>query len=472
MLCGACVITGNTALVTSKTTYTSCLKIIKRGAPNPQGKVGRSHRAKWLINQSELLKEFQIVDENGVMILMVCIVDELTWKRAVHNVSEQVRPPPSKKRCVRISGNNTSLTEWVTTTWVHADKVGLYRYNSLLDKLRTHYAPTAHLHHKGHFRRRSAVNWCTTYTYENWTDNYHRDVFEYQRGKCTILWSHVFDLTGGCGLCIVWKCESLGIVIELLSFNNDKLILDHHSWIFNWTTPKTLKELAASKVSQAYFNAEFTPPLCQNRASDHHVNFAVADLIYLCKLYLPTLTRDKQKWFMMELFRVLGGKNLYTLQLDRHMKYLKTIVVQVSTVLQKAQEVRRGGRLRDGTLPTTHHVDAMKAYDAFIRGDSDRAYTLATTCDFMNLPAPILLKGRIEHEMRPTDFKRRILNSSFQNEYQSELSCIVDADGLIRIHSGKNPAFHTTIDLPALFASQDIELDDEAKQRIIASLTR
>ena len=407
---------------------------------------------------------------------MVCIVDELTWKRAVHNESEQVLPPPSKKQCVRISGNNTSLTEWVTsltewvtTTWVHADKVGLYRYNSFRDKLRTHYAPTAHLHHKGHFRRRRAVNnWGETYTFENWTDCYHCDVFEYQRGKCTILWSHVFDLTDGCGLCIVWKCESLGIVIELLSFNSDKLIIDHHSWIFNWTTPKTLKELAASKVSQAYFNAEFTPPLCKNRASDHHVNFAVADLIYLFKLYLPTLTRDKQKWFMKELFRVLGGKNLYTLQLDRHMEYLKTIVDQVATVLQKAQEVRLGGRLRDGTLPTTHHLDAMKAYDAFMRGDSDRAYKLATTCDFMDLPAPTLLKGRIEHEMRPIDFQRRIWNSSFQNEYQSELSCIVDAEGLIRIHSGKNPAFHTSIDLPALFASQD----DETKQMILALLTR
>ena len=449
----ACIVTGNA----DQASEISSAELIREKDANNQVHTG--HSATLDFRWCESPCKLKILDENNLPRVHICIVDEFTRHQVVRPAPEHT-PPPRKKQCTR----NLNATH-VHQDWLNPKLVGLYRFRHFGNNLRKHYTKTSTCTYKDDTYTRFVFEYGEEW---DWAGAYHRKVFAGQRGMCTILWTHTFDLNDACGLCLIWKCESLGIVIELLRFNREKLITEHHSWIRKCRSPNTLKELAASQVSQSHFHAEFTPPLHRNQDSVHQVNFAVRDLLRLFRLYLPALSRDEQGWFMKELFRVLGDRNMYTLRLNRDIDYLNTIVGQVATVRRKAQEVRRGGRLRDGTLPTTHHLDAMKAYDAFMRGDSDRASALANACDFMDLPAPTLLKGRIEHEMRPADLKPRIWNPSFQNEYQSGISCIVDAEGLIRVHSEKNPGFHTTIDLPALFESQD----DETKERLLASLTR
>lgn len=456
----ACIVTGND---------NQAIEISPTGIvvefPNQQVKTGHLatldlHWCERWCERGRVLKIF----DNKCPRVNIWVVDKDMQREFIRRAFELTlpSPPPCKKRKKQCTRNLTAT--YVPQDWLNPKNVGLSRLGHFGNNLRKYYTKTSTCTYKDDTYKRFVYEYGGEW---DWVGAYHRNVFAGQRGMCTILWTHTFDLNDACGLCLVWKCESLGIVIELLRFNREKLITGHHSWIRKCRSPNTLKELAASQVSQSHFHAEFTPPLHRNPDSVNQVNFAVENLIQLCDQYLPSLSSDKRRWFMMELFRVLGDRNMYTLRLDHDKKYLDTIVDQVATVRRKAQEVRRGD-----TLPTTHHRDAMKAYNAFMRGDSDRASALANACAFMDLPAPILIQGRLDHQRRLTDMKPPIYHSSFLNKYQAGLSCDMDRYGQIDVHSSMVPSFYARIDLPALIECLGSHLDDETKQMMIASLNR
>ena len=216
----ACIVTGNA----DQASEISPTELIREKDANHQ--VHSGHSATLDLRWCESPCELKILDENNLPRVHICIVNEFTRHQVVRPAPEHT-PPPRKKQCTR----NLNATH-VHQDWLNPKLVGLYRFRHFGNNLRKYYTKTSTCTYKDDTWKPYGYQWMGVYHHMwDWADLYHCNVFAGQRGTCTILWTHTFDLNDACGLCLIWKCESLGIVIELLRFNREKLITGHHSWI-------------------------------------------------------------------------------------------------------------------------------------------------------------------------------------------------------------------------------------------------